>query len=439
MRLAIVMPVLNEAASLPGALSALADLRNRGVVVIVVDGGSVDDTTEVARAGADAVLTAPRGRASQMNAGACHPLARKAEVLLFLHADTRLPSSADALVQGALAGGVVWGRFDVHIDGQHPLLPWVAALMNWRSRRTGMATGDQAMFVRRRVFETLGGFPAQPLMEDIELSARLRERAPPACLTERVSTAGRRWDHNGFWRTVLLMWRLRAAYAWGTPAQQLALRYGYAPRAAAAVAVLAKAPVPGFAKTRLAKLLGAVGAARAQRGFILRTLNTAHSASLGEVVLYTAMGAHHRLFALLAERWGVRCASQVEGDIGQRMAAVMENHFAERGAPALLIVGTDCPALTPGHLQAAADALVLHDAVFIPAEDGGYVLIGLKQRLPQVFERVEWSTARTMAQTRQRLSGAQVRWVELPALWDVDEPADWLRWQAKRAGAERGH
>jgi len=435
MTLAIVIPVLNEAVSLPGALAALVELRNRGVVVIVVDGGSVDATADAAQAGADAVMTAPRGRASQMNAGACHPLARKADALLFLHADTRLPPNADALIQNALGGGAVWGRFDVRIDGQHPLLPWVAALMNWRSRQTGMATGDQAMFVRRRVFEWLGGFPAQPLMEDIELSARLRERSPPACLTECVSTAGRRWDHNGFWRTVLLMWRLRVAYASGTPAQQLALRYGYAPRSAAAVAIMAKAPVPGVAKTRLAKLLGAAGAARAQRGFILRTLNTAHSASLGEVVLHTAMGAHHRLFALLAERWGVHCVSQVEGDIGQRMSAVMERHFEAPSAPPLLIVGTDCPVLTPGHLQAAADALASQDAVFIPAEDGGYVLIGLRRPMPQVFERVEWSTPRTMAQTRQRLSGARVRWVELPALWDVDVPSDWLRWLTEKNDA----
>lgn len=435
MKLAVVMPVLNEADSVSGKLAELADLRARGGVLIVVDGGSVDATIDAARAGADAVLTAPRGRASQMNAGACHPLARKADVLLFLHADTRLPSGADGLIQEALAGDAVWGRFDVRIDGQHPLLPWVAALMNWRSRHTGIATGDQAMFVRRRVFESLGGFPAQPLMEDIELSARLCDVSLPACLAGPVTTAGRRWDHHGFWRTVGLMWRLRAAYSRGVPAQQLALRYGYAPRATAVVAIMAKAPVPGVAKTRLAKLLGAVGAARAQRGFILRVLGTAHRASVGPIVLHSALGTHNRFFSLLAERWGVRCISQVEGDIGQRMAAAMEHHFAVSQAPALLIVGTDCPVLTAGHLQAAADALASHDAVCIPAEDGGYVLIGMRRSLPQVFERVDWSTPRTMTQTRERLSRAQVKWVELPALWDVDEPEDWLRWQTERNGA----
>lgn len=430
MKLAVVVPVLNEAQGLRGALAALAGLRALGVAVIVVDGGSADATVAVAQAGADAVLAAPRGRASQMNAGACHPLARSADALLFLHADTRLPNGAEALIFEALAGGAVWGRFDVRIEGRHPLLPLVAALMNARSRRSGVATGDQAVFVRRRVFESLGGFAPLPLMEDIDLSERLGEVSAPACLRQRVTTSGRRWDHHGFWRTVVLMWRLRAAYAWGEPAQRLAARYGYAPRAAASVVVMAKAPVPGLAKTRLAKLLGPAGAARAQRGFVLRVLSTARGASVGPVVLHCAMGEGHRFFALLAQRWGVHCVSQVEGDIGQRMQAVMAAHFAAPAALPLLIIGTDCPALTPRHLQAAADALVTDDAVFIPAEDGGYVLIGMRRALPEAFDRIEWSTARTMAQTRERLSGAGVRWRELPALWDVDEPADWLRWRA---------
>jgi rSAM/selenodomain-associated transferase 2/rSAM/selenodomain-associated transferase 1 len=438
MRFAVVMPVLNEAAEVAAALDALAPLRDRGAVVLVVDGGSADGTAEAAsRAGADAVWVAPRGRASQMNAGACHPLARLADVLVFLHADTRLPPLADGLMQNALAQGADWGRFDVVIRGQHRLLPWVAALMNWRSRRTGIATGDQAMFVRRRVFQALGGFAAQPLMEDIEMSARLREMSPPFCLSERVTTAGRRWDRHGFWHTVWLMWRLRAAYALGTPAQQLALRYGYAPRHAAAVAILAKAPVPGVAKTRLAKLLGDRGAARAQRGFIFQTLGTAHRASLGPMVLHCGLGAHHRLFGLLASRLGVHCVAQVDGDIGQRMAAAMNSHFEAHPSLPLIIVGTDCPALTAAHFQAAADALAGHDAVVVPAEDGGYVLIGLRRALPQVFERIDWSTPRTMTQTRERLTEARATWVELPALWDVDEPSDWLRWQAQAAQAAK--
>jgi rSAM/selenodomain-associated transferase 2/rSAM/selenodomain-associated transferase 1 len=439
MKLVVVMPVLNEAATLPARLAALTGLRREGVAVIVVDGGSADDTVAVARLGADAVVHAPRGRAAQMNAGACHPLARRADGLLFLHADTTLPAGAVELVTKALASGAIWGRFDVRIEGRHPLLPMVAAFMNRRSRWSSIATGDQAMFVRRAVFESLGGFAPLPLMEDIELSTRLKGISPPVCLREQVTTAGRRWDQRGFWRTVWLMWRLRAAWAMGGDAHALARRYGYAVRAPAAVAVLAKAPVPGQAKTRLAPLLGHAGAARAQRGFILRSLATARHASTGPLTLHGAQGAVHRLFHLLRDRRGVICVPQAEGDIGERMAAVMLGHFANTPCPPLLIVGTDCPVLKPEHLQQAADALQTHDAVLIPAEDGGYVLIGLRRALPAVFQRVDWSTPGVMAQTRERLSAAGARWHEMPVLWDVDDPADWQRWQTIEAPPVQQH
>jgi len=219
--LSIVVPVLNEAASIGPRLAALAPLRARGAELIVVDGGSTDGTATLAAVHADRVVRAPRGRASQLNAGAA--LAR-APHLLFLHADTALPPQADALVARALAGAV-WGRFDVTIAGRHPALPLVAALMNLRSRWTGIATGDQAIFVTREAFDAVGGYPDQPLMEDIELSSRLLHRARPVCIRDRVQTSGRRWESRGVWRTVLLMWQLRWAYWRGAPAEQLAQRY----------------------------------------------------------------------------------------------------------------------------------------------------------------------------------------------------------------------
>ena len=220
--LSIVIPALNEALVLPALLAGLQPLRQRGCELIVVDGGSTDGTPELARPGADHVLRAEPGRAGQMNAGAA---AACGEVVLFLHADTRLPPSADLLVQQALAHGYLWGRFDVCISGRSRWLPVVAALMNRRSRWTGIATGDQAIFVRRDVFERLGGFPAQPLMEDIELSRRLRAHSRPACLHERVKTSGRRWDERGAWRTIVLMWRLRWRYWRGESPAVLARAY----------------------------------------------------------------------------------------------------------------------------------------------------------------------------------------------------------------------
>ena len=226
-RLSIIIPALNEAAGIATTLAALQPYRERGVEVIVVDGGSSDGTTERARPLADRVLNAPRGRAAQMNVGAA---AAAGDVLLFLHADTTLPADADGLVLYGLADtGSVWGRFDVSIEGANPLLRMVAALMNWRSQITGIATGDQAMFVTRNGFAAAGGFPDIALMEDIALSKRLKRLSRPLCLAARAHTSGRRWIERGVLRTVLLMWRLRLAYWLGAEPATLARRYGTTP------------------------------------------------------------------------------------------------------------------------------------------------------------------------------------------------------------------
>ena len=221
--LSVVMPTLNESATIQAALQALMPLAARGAQILVADGGSLDATAQLARAGGVQVIHAPRGRARQMNAGAQQA---SGHILVFLHADTRLPPNADNLIAQALADGhQVWGRFDVQIAGQSRMLCVIAMLMNLRSRRTGIATGDQAMFMTRAAFDAVGGFPDQPLMEDIEMSARLRKLSRPACLRARVVTSGRRWETRGVWRTVLLMWRLRFAYWRGAAPERLAALY----------------------------------------------------------------------------------------------------------------------------------------------------------------------------------------------------------------------
>lgn len=220
--LSIVIPALNEAAGIEATLRALQPLRARGVELVLADGGSGDGTAALARTWVDVVADAPRGRAVQMNAGAA--LAR-AEVLLFLHADTRLPPLADVLVLQAVASGACWGRFDVRIEGRPWVLRVVATLMNLRSRASGIATGDQAIFVTREAFERVGGFPAQPLMEDVEISRRLKRLGRPACLSAKVRTSGRRWEQRGVWRTILLMWQLRWRYWRGESAARLAEAY----------------------------------------------------------------------------------------------------------------------------------------------------------------------------------------------------------------------
>lgn len=226
MRLAIIIPVLNEAHDIEAALAALAPLRARGARVIVADGGSHDDSVVRAAPLADRVLIAARGRALQMNAGARDEAAQQADVLLFLHADTRLPHDADRLIFRALANARRgWGRFDVQIEGRHPMLAVVGRLMNWRSRATGVCTGDQAIFVERGTFVALEGFAPIALMEDIDFSRRARRIGPPLALSARATTSGRRWERNGVWRTIGLMWWLRLQFFFGADPQDLARQY----------------------------------------------------------------------------------------------------------------------------------------------------------------------------------------------------------------------
>ncbi|MBI4996564.1 MAG: TIGR04283 family arsenosugar biosynthesis glycosyltransferase [Rhodocyclales bacterium] len=352
--ISIVVPVLDEAPDIGAALAALQPLRAAGAEVIVVDGGSGEDTVARATPLADRVIAAPRGRASQMNAGAA---IAGGEVLLFLHADTTLPEDALTLIAAALRPGAAWGRFDVAICGTSIWLPLVAALMNRRSRLTGIATGDQAMFVTRSAFAAVGGFPDLPLMEDIELSKRLLAHSRPACIATKVTTSGRRWERHGVWRTILTMWWLRLRYFLGADLNQLAREYGH----------------PDFD----------------------------HCCAFGAVTV----------------------RQQPEGDLGARMLAAL------RAAPtaATLVIGTDCPALTATHLHAAARALDGNDVVLLPAEDGGYVLVGATRPLPGIFAGVDWGSDQVMAQTRVRLRTAELRWSEPATLWDVDRPEDLAR------------
>ncbi len=222
-RIAIILPVLNEETQIVACLSDLQGLRAQGCELIVVDGGSRDRTMALAEPLADRLVSGPRGRAAQMNAGA-----RRAsgEILWFLHADSRPPPAAAGLIRAALTDpSRHWGRFDVRLSGRQPLLRAVETLMNLRSRLTGIATGDQGIFVRRALFERIGGFPSVALMEDIALCRRLMQHGRPVCLRQRLQTSSRRWERDGISRTILLMWRLRLAYFLGADPARLARIY----------------------------------------------------------------------------------------------------------------------------------------------------------------------------------------------------------------------
>jgi rSAM/selenodomain-associated transferase 2 len=222
-RLSIVIPALDEAEYIERLLQGLASLRARGAEIIVADGGSSDGTPALAAPFADRVVACATGRAVQMNAGASHATG---DILLFVHADTELPDNADDLVvDGLAASGRRWGRFNVTIIGRSRLLKLIARMMNWRSRMTGIATGDQAIFVTRTLFQRVRGYPEIRLMEDVAFTRTLKRYGRPLALTACVRTSGRRWDKHGLLRTIWLMWRLRFAYWRGADPDELARHY----------------------------------------------------------------------------------------------------------------------------------------------------------------------------------------------------------------------
>jgi rSAM/selenodomain-associated transferase 2 len=223
LRLSVIIPALNEEGTIGATIEALHAACPAGCEILVVDGGSTDATVAVARGAGARVLAGPRGRARQMNAGAG---AAGGEVLWFVHADTLVSEgAAGALLEALAASQRGWGYFDVRLSGGHVLLRAIEVLMNARARLTGIGTGDQGLFVRRALFEEVGGFPEIELMEDVALSARLRRTGRPVCLGTRLVTSSRRWETYGVLRTVLLMWSLRLAYALGASPARLARWY----------------------------------------------------------------------------------------------------------------------------------------------------------------------------------------------------------------------
>jgi rSAM/selenodomain-associated transferase 1 len=353
--------------------------------------------------------------------------------MLFLHADCRIADNALVRVADAVKRGHPWGRFDVAIEGGSMLLPAISKLMNVRSRLTGVATGDQAMFVSRTAFATVGGFPALPLMEDIALSsALLRAAGRPVCLRERVVVSGRRWDTHGAWHTIFSMWRLRFDYWRGVDPAALAHRYRPSiGRRAPILQIFAKVPEPGRVKTRLASGIGHTAAAKLYRDLVERTLTTAVSAretgAVSEIEVWCDPDPSHAAFEDWKRRYGVTLRSQRGPDLGTRMHHALASVLAEEQAA--LLIGTDCPAMDATYLARAAEALKTHDVVVGPAEDGGYVLIGLSRDV-DIFSDVPWSTSDVMAITRIKIAAAGATLRELPRLWDLDTPADFARFSS---------
>lgn len=223
MRLSIIIPTLNEATTIAETLAQLQPLRQQHEV-IVIDGGSTDNTRTLAEPFCDKLLYADQGRANQMNAGAEQA---KGDVYLFLHSDSQVPENMDQLIEQHMSAGQRhWGRFNVRLSGHHPLFRLIETLMNLRSCITGVATGDQGIFIRSNTFKQLKGYQVIPLMEDIDISKRLlQSHGRPACIKTRLITSSRRWEQHGVLKTILLMWRLRLAYFLGVHPNSLSKHY----------------------------------------------------------------------------------------------------------------------------------------------------------------------------------------------------------------------
>jgi rSAM/selenodomain-associated transferase 2 len=222
MKVSIIIPVLNEAGNLLNTLNCLQPFRHAGHEVIVVDGGSTDNSVEIANQAADRIIESEPGRAVQMNTGAA---ITSGEVFLFLHADTVLPDNALELITSVPQAKHFWGRFDIRLSSDRIIFRLIETLVNLRSRLSSIATGDQAIFIEAGLFRRTGGFPPIALMEDIAMSRLLKKQLKPVCLKSRVITSSRRWETNGVLATVLLMWKLRLYYFLGVSPERLSQLY----------------------------------------------------------------------------------------------------------------------------------------------------------------------------------------------------------------------
>jgi rSAM/selenodomain-associated transferase 2/rSAM/selenodomain-associated transferase 1 len=403
-------------------LHDLQALREHGHEIIVVDGGSLDDTRNIAGPLTDSVIASERGRAKQLNQGAS---VATGEVLWFVHADSTVPPDADHGILSALDGSKVWGRFAVQLSGRNPVFRIIERMMNLRSCVSGIVTGDQGLFVLRGTFEQAGGFPDIALMEDVRLSRRLKRYSRPACVRARLLTSSRRWEQNGLIRTVLLMWWLRFAHFVGVSPSRLAQWYGYQQPDGnnAAILVFARAPVPGQAKTRLIPALGEQGSADLHRRLVRQTLETVTTIKGLDVQLWCTPDTSHPFFSELSGTYSVCLQAQKGNDLGERMHAAFESVLRDHDHAVL--IGTDCPELCAADIRQALQALREGQEVVLgPAKDGGYVLIGLSQSHAALFAGIDWGTPAVLAQTHERVKQAGLRLSELPVRHDLDDPAD---------------
>jgi len=418
--ISFIIPVLNDLEALKRLLPAVQEYRNQGHELLIIDGGSTDGSVTFARSLADRILMTGTGRGRQMNLGAENA---SHNILFFLHADSQLPPDAGNLILNALSDpDKFWGRFDVCLDEPGVGYTLIAFMMNLRSRWSGVATGDQGIFVRKQYFQKAGRYADIPLMEDIALSKALRKIAWPVCLPEKIVTSARRWRNQGMLKTVLLMWWLRLAYVAGVKPAILAKWYYPEEKTNAGrrgLVLFARSPELGQVKTRLEPALGQELTLQLYQRLLQKQMRMVETFSDSEKEMWVDGDLRHADFRCFSGQ----VMAQQGKDIGERMNHAMQP-LLEHSASVVLI-GCDCPDLGAGHIESAFKYLEEGaDVVLGPATDGGYVLIGLKQANAQIFQGIDWGTGQVLAQTRLQIQAQGLTWKELEPVQDIDEPED---------------
>lgn len=426
MNLCVIIPTLNEHETLP---HLLAPLRAGGVSeILVVDGGSRDGTPDIARKFGVTCLPSARGRAAQLNRGAA---AARGDWLWFLHADTVLPPDWERQLGRAMEDpAVVGGGFRSVIDAPGAGYRFLEAWGRLRTKVQRSFYGDQGIFVRRDLFERLGGFAEIPVCEDAEFSGRMWRAGRVAMLPGPIRTSARQWQRNGWWRTVAEHTTVAIRHGLARDPRRLP---AYAPVPAAPsvhLVVVTKAPIPGRVKTRLTPVVSPADAAQLARALLEDTLRQV--GSIPHTHLVVAVEPPEAVPFMQEIAPCVEIVPQAAGDLGARMSALVEDRFA-RGASAVLLIGSDHPTLPQEQIEQAIQWLREGDdqAVIGPAEDGGYYLIGLTQPHPELFSRIAWSGPTVLQDTLTRARGAGLSVRQLSVARDVDTLDDLVHLQRR--------